>query len=176
MTFTGATFVDVDLVRGSAFSSLGHSSLNGIENVRATNGQDFVLGDACANRIEGLGGDDRIDGGEGDDVLIGGSGADTFVFEAIDLQPFGMPGYDSGDDVISDFGPATGSISRATSRRRPSPTSRPGRASSATTPSCGSAKTRSGSRTFRSRNSRSRCSCSEIGLQPPPSTGGGTRS
>ena len=106
VTFTGATFVDIDLVRGSALSSLGQSSLNGIENVRATSGKDFVLGDAFANRIEGLGGADRMDGGEGDDVLIGGSGADTFVFEAIDLQHFGTPGYDAGDDVISDFGPA----------------------------------------------------------------------
>jgi Ca2+-binding RTX toxin-like protein len=34
---------------------------------------------------------------------LGGSGADTFVFEAAELPPFGVPGYDSGDDVITDF-------------------------------------------------------------------------
>jgi Ca2+-binding RTX toxin-like protein len=104
VAFTGATFVDVDLLRGSAFSSLGHSSLNGVENVRATNGHDFILGDARANRIEASGGNDRIDGGDGDDLLIGGSGTDTFVFEAVDLLPFGAPGFDSGADAIADFG------------------------------------------------------------------------
>ena len=36
-------------------------------------------------------------------MLTGGSGADTFVFEAIEFGPFGAPGFDSGDDVITDF-------------------------------------------------------------------------
>jgi Ca2+-binding RTX toxin-like protein len=104
VTFTGAAFADVDLGRGTAWSSLGASSLTGIENVRGTNGGDTILGDAGASRIEGLGGADRINGGAGDDVLIGGSGADTFVLEAFKVLPFGVPGYDSGHDTIADFG------------------------------------------------------------------------
>lgn len=34
-------------------------------------------------------------------VTFGGA---IFVFQAVDLQYFGTPGYDSGHDVISDFG------------------------------------------------------------------------
>lgn len=37
---------------------------------------DVLLGDARANRLEGLAGNDRLSGREGNDVLIGGNGAD----------------------------------------------------------------------------------------------------
>lgn len=104
VTFTGAAFADIDLGRGSAFTSISHSSLSGIENIRATNGQDVLTGSAVANRIEGLGGADQIDGGQGDDQLLGGSGADIFVFSAIEFGWFGTPGFDAGQDVIGDFG------------------------------------------------------------------------
>jgi Ca2+-binding RTX toxin-like protein len=104
VTFTGAAFADVDLGRGSAFTSISHSSLSGVENIRATNGQDVLTGSAVANRIEGLGGADRINGGQGDDLLLGGSGADIFVFSAIEFGWFGTPGLDAGQDVIGDFG------------------------------------------------------------------------
>lgn len=104
VTFAGATFADVDLGRGASLSSLGVSNLYGIENIRATAGNDFLTGSSGANRIEGMAGADLIDGGEGDDVLVGGSGADTFVFEAVEFGWFGTPGHDSGADVISDFG------------------------------------------------------------------------
>jgi Ca2+-binding RTX toxin-like protein len=51
-----------------------------------------------------MGGADEIAGREGNDVLAGGSGADTFVFRAVKIQPFNVPGFDSGHDVITDFG------------------------------------------------------------------------
>ena len=136
VTFGGATFVDVDLVRGSALSSLGQSSLSGIENVYTTSGNDVVLGNAGANKIMGLAGNDRMDGG---------TGADTFVFQAIDLQRFGTPGYDAGGDAISDFGAGDRIDLSRHFEQRPSSPSRPVRVNWAPIPRCGSARIRSAS-------------------------------
>lgn len=69
-------------------------------NVRGTNFNDTINGDANANILLGLdgndtliggAGDDRIEGGLGDDTLTGGLGADTFVYYM-----------GSGHDVITD--------------------------------------------------------------------------
>ena len=49
------------------------------ENVIGTPGADTIAGDAAANWIVALGGDDLIDGGAGDDLLDGGLGADGIV-------------------------------------------------------------------------------------------------
>ena len=59
-------------------------TLSGIENVTGTNSamSDFLYGDANANRLSGLAGDDVLDGGAGDDILVGGLGADTLVGSA----------------------------------------------------------------------------------------------
>ena len=48
---------------------------------RATSGDDTLIGDARANRICGLGGDDTIRGGAGDDVLCGNAGDDRLFGE-----------------------------------------------------------------------------------------------
>ena len=96
--------IDVDLQHGTALGGDRHESLTEIEVVLGSNFADRIVGDQFGNRLSGMGGADEIDGGEGNDVLTGGSGADTFVFDAIDILPFGVPGYDSGDDVITDFG------------------------------------------------------------------------
>lgn len=51
-----------------------------IENVVGTDGfADTFSGDARANRLIGLGGNDWLDGRGGDDVLIGGDGNDTLM-------------------------------------------------------------------------------------------------
>ena len=47
-----------------------------IENFIAGHGNDQVVGNAVANRLEGRDGDDVLKGGEGDDLLIGGPGSD----------------------------------------------------------------------------------------------------
>ncbi|WP_438363068.1 M10 family metallopeptidase C-terminal domain-containing protein, partial [Nioella halotolerans] len=48
-----------------------------IENYVAGEGDDYVLGNAAANRVEGNDGNDTLLGGAGDDTLVGGLGADT---------------------------------------------------------------------------------------------------
>jgi Ca2+-binding RTX toxin-like protein len=45
----------------------------------ATEGDDVLTGDASANTINGLGGNDRIDGGAGNDTINGGAGNDTII-------------------------------------------------------------------------------------------------
>jgi serralysin len=72
-----------------------------------TNGADTITGDADANFINGLGGDDVLHGAAGNDVLnggagkdqmTGGAGADQFLFVAGDSRTGG-----SKRDVITDF-------------------------------------------------------------------------
>jgi Ca2+-binding RTX toxin-like protein len=57
-----------------------------IENVTASNGDDWIVGDVTPreeygvdNRFYGRGGDDILDGGMGDDVLNGGEGNDSLL-------------------------------------------------------------------------------------------------
>ena len=50
-----------------------------IEHAVGGRGDDLLVGNAVANRLEGRGGDDRLEGGGGDDRLIGGPGADRLV-------------------------------------------------------------------------------------------------
>ena len=101
--------VRVDLGRGT---TIGHGSdtVNSIEVVSGTTGNDILIGDKVANVLKGLGGEDEIDGSGGNDTLIGdesfgapqrdvirgGSGRDRL---------FGGPGPDdldggSGHDVM----------------------------------------------------------------------------
>ena len=48
-----------------------------IENLLGGEGDDQLSGDARANRLRGLGGNDTLTGGDGDDLLSGGAGADV---------------------------------------------------------------------------------------------------
>lgn len=67
-----------------------------LEGVTGSRFGDTLLGDARANRLEGLSGDDHLDGRDGDDVLSGGDGADTvFGGEGDDAIDGG-----AGDDVL----------------------------------------------------------------------------
>lgn len=50
-----------------------------IENVAGSDFGDVLIGDAKANRLLGLGGDDQLDGGAGDDLFRDAQGADRFV-------------------------------------------------------------------------------------------------
>ena len=63
-----------------------------IEEVRGTNGGDFLEGDSGYNRLRGRGGNDTIERFGGDDRLEGGSGRDQFRFST-----------GHGDDRIDDF-------------------------------------------------------------------------
>ena len=82
--------VNVNLSTGLATGAEGNDTLTGIEHINGSNGFDDVLiGNAAANHINGLSGNDTIRGGGGNDTLLGGagddrligdSGADLFVF------------------------------------------------------------------------------------------------
>ena len=78
-----------------------------IENITGSDGfGDTLTGDARANRLFGLGGNDSIAGGGGDDVLAGGVGNDSVIGEAGQDNLSGDDGDDtidggSGNDVIA---------------------------------------------------------------------------
>lgn len=121
-TSPGAARVDLR-VKLAQDTGHGRDRLSGIENVTSGRGDDWLRGDAGANRLAGAQGadtlaggagndslfggteadrifggtgDDRIEGGAGNDRLTGGAGADVFVFAVADL-------FDLGFDVITDF-------------------------------------------------------------------------
>ena len=102
---TGVTVdlsVETDGVTGDAGSTDGDGvatdpfgdtdTLMGIENVRATDFADTLIGDAGNNQLDGRGDDDIIRAGGGFDFLIGGGGDDTFITQVGDEA-----------DTISDF-------------------------------------------------------------------------
>lgn len=90
--------VNVALYLGStATFGAGLDTFISIENVQGTNFADYILGDAGANSLQGLGNNDRLEGREGNDVLDGGAGDDLM---------FGGAGNDllaggDGNDTIS---------------------------------------------------------------------------
>jgi len=59
--------------------SAGRDKLLGIENLKGSAFNDFLMGDAGANMIDGGAGNDFIVGGDGDDTLVGSDGNDAFV-------------------------------------------------------------------------------------------------
>jgi Ca2+-binding RTX toxin-like protein len=63
------------------------NKIKNIENIKATDNNDSIVGDTSANSIEAADGDDIVSGGSENDTLIGGSGKDT------------LKG-DSGDDLL----------------------------------------------------------------------------
>lgn len=102
VSFNDRYCVTADLSKGTAALSNGsYVALSGFENLSGSNANDQLTGDARANKLEGLKGDDIIRGGGGKDTLKGGKGADTFVFEAADL--FDAKGKAYSADRILDF-------------------------------------------------------------------------
>ncbi|WP_338846767.1 calcium-binding protein [Massilia sp. W12] len=59
------------------------NTLLNIENVRATNFSDFLVGNTGANYIEGMGGNDTLIGEGGADTLDGGAGIDLVDYSAV---------------------------------------------------------------------------------------------
>jgi Ca2+-binding RTX toxin-like protein len=76
-----ATLVGVDIesiAGGTAFDGWGGTdSLSDIEFIVGSTGEDYLLGNAEANQIEGVEGDDTIRGNEGNDTLFGGEDDDS---------------------------------------------------------------------------------------------------
>ncbi|MFO0843113.1 MAG: hypothetical protein U0797_12085 [Gemmataceae bacterium] len=78
--------VVVNLQAGLATAVQG--GVRGIQDVYGSSGDDLLIGDSQANRLEGRGGNDRLYGRDGNDRLFGGGGND---------QLFGEGGVDTLD-------------------------------------------------------------------------------
>ncbi|MEL6235222.1 MAG: M10 family metallopeptidase C-terminal domain-containing protein [Pseudomonadota bacterium] len=78
---------DGNFARGHVFNALTHrgDQRSLIEDALGGQGDDLIIGNGAANRLEGGGGADRIWGGQGADSLFGGAGADKL---------FGHDGHD----------------------------------------------------------------------------------
>ena len=108
-TFYGGTGVDTVSYYGQTFgvtiylfsgSNSSGDTYYDIENLIGSNtASDTLVGDAGANRLVALGGDDILNGWSGDDVMVGGLGNDLFT----DVS--GRDTYDGGDgnDTVSYF-------------------------------------------------------------------------
>jgi Ca2+-binding RTX toxin-like protein len=89
--------------------------LNGIENAIGSDGNDLLLGNALANRLDGGNGADSLFGDAGNDVLTGGDGNDQLSGGAGDDTLSGGAGDDSleggdGDD-FADYSNASAGVS-----------------------------------------------------------------
>lgn len=103
---------EVDLAQGRARQgTFDENSLNSIENVIGSPGDDIIRGDSADNIFFGTSGNDRLEGRGGDDFLVGGAGADTFVFyhndfgeqDVIDLFEPGVDLIDLDDTEIANW-------------------------------------------------------------------------
>lgn len=98
LIYTSATEgVYVDLYFHFAFGpQIGSDYVSGFEHVRSGSGDDMLVGDEAANRLEAGDGDDSLSGGGGNDTLMGGAGSDEYAY----LSESGA--WD--DDIIDDAG------------------------------------------------------------------------
>ena len=95
-----AAAINVNLTTGVALGGDAQGdTLASIENLIGSNSSltDILTGDANANRIEGLAGDDILRGAAGDDVLIGGDGNDRLAGGTGADQIDGGDGIDTAD-------------------------------------------------------------------------------
>jgi hypothetical protein len=66
---------------GNAMGEASGDRFVSVENLIGSAHRDWLSGNALANVIWGLGGDDTLAGRAGNDTLLGGTGADRFVFQ-----------------------------------------------------------------------------------------------
>lgn len=110
VTFGGAA-AGVAVSLGDENVGAGQDTIEAVEVVIGSDGDDTLDGDGAANLLAGLRGDDELAGGGGADTLWGGRGEDT-LYGGLGLNRLtGGPGRDrfvfdeeSGDAVITDFG------------------------------------------------------------------------
>ena len=106
--------VTVDLRFGTATGAQGTDTLQQIQNVHGSLGNDRLTGDGADNLLSGGAGNDTLSGGEGNDVLITGSG-DDFIFGGVGddviVVATGVKTVDGGAGVDRlDFGSAPGNV------------------------------------------------------------------
>ncbi|TCJ16325.1 retention module-containing protein [Parasulfuritortus cantonensis] len=128
-SYTGTTYVDstqsdtgqVTIVADYELDAKGDGLDNiliggdGIDTIRAYEGNDVLVGNGGNDRLYGGGdrdwliggaGDDKLEGGAGNDLLEGGLGSDTFTWRLADPGSAGSP----AEDVVTDFGKADGDV------------------------------------------------------------------
>ena len=92
INFGGNLGVTVNLTTGVAIDGFGRQdTLSNIENIRATNFNDTLTGNAVANQIRAFDGNNSINGGAGADDMRGGGGNDTYTI-------------DNAGDIINEIG------------------------------------------------------------------------
>lgn len=74
-----ASHVSLDLRSGGVAGEADRDTFTSIEDIVGSAFDDYVYGDAAANRLDGGRGNDRLRGHDGDDTLIGGAGADNLA-------------------------------------------------------------------------------------------------
>lgn len=103
------TLIDVENITGSGFNDYLRGSNSFASVILAGDGDDYIIGQALGDTIEGgrgndfisaSGGDDLVNGGEGEDSLHGGNDNDTLHGGDDNDLIFGGNGHDSlyGDD------------------------------------------------------------------------------
>ena len=93
INLNASSFSDVGGLKGNISIAAGVT----IENAIGGAGNDVLIGNDAANRLEGGRGDDILYGGLGPDQLKGGAGHDTFIFSSIADSTAATP------DLILDF-------------------------------------------------------------------------
>ena len=103
-TISGTWGVAYSQAAGTATDGWGGTdTLIGIENLKGSNYNDVLVGDAGSNSLNGSAGDDLLFGGLGRDTLTGGTGNDTFVFDS-------LPAGKASADLVTDFGTGSDQI------------------------------------------------------------------
>lgn len=98
---TSTAGVTVDLAAGTASDGLGGTdTLRNIEEVRGSELNDTITGDANNNRLEGRAGDDTLDGGAGTQDVVRYDGSASAVSVNLDK---GVATGGSGNDVLSNI-------------------------------------------------------------------------
>lgn len=124
--YGGGSGINAVLFQNQVTDGFGElDSVTNVEDVRGTNFNDTIVGNAANNRLEGMRGNDLLDGLSGSDELVGGNGDDAFVFRTIASSTFnGLDGHSSvldfradGDNdkiqLNSNFFSANGTLSEA---------------------------------------------------------------
>ena len=91
---------------GAAGGTAGSDTISGVEAVLGSGYNDWLVGDAGGNYMDGLSGDDTLVGGAGNDALLGGTGTDSLEGGAGNDALIGGAGADSFKWSLSDAGSA----------------------------------------------------------------------
>jgi Ca2+-binding RTX toxin-like protein len=83
--FTNGITLDLSLINAGGYSEVSvvnssqKDSLQNIENIIGSAGNDSISGDSSANSLSGGAGNDTLSGGAGNDTLVGGIGNDVLI-------------------------------------------------------------------------------------------------